>query len=174
MPVLRPLRPGDLDALLVVQREGAVAGLGDIFPQREHPFPTAEIRARWERELDDESVDAFAIMLDGELAGFAATRANEFLHFGTAVRTWGSGLAGTAHDEVLEHLRGQGHRTAWLWVFEENRRAVRFYAARGWHATEERIRTTFAPHPVLRRYERDLQTPNATGPVKPHDLCGGE
>lgn len=156
MSVLRPLGPNDLDALLEVQREGAVAGLGHIFPQAEHPFPIAEVRARWERELADGSVDAFAIVLDGELAGFAATKANEFLHFGTALRTWGSGLAGVAHDEVIEHLRSQGHATAFLWVFEANHRAVRFYTRRNWRATDERMRTTFAPHPVLRRYEIDL------------------
>lgn len=158
MSVLRRLRPSDLDTLLAVQREGAIAGLGHIFPQEEHPFPTAEVRARWERELADESVDAFAIVLAGELAGFAATRANEFLHFGTAVNTWGSGLAGIAHDEVIEHFRHRGHPTAFLWVFEDNHRAVRFYTARNWRATNERMRTTFAPHPVLRRYEIDLSS----------------
>lgn len=156
MPVLRPLLPSDLDRLLEVQREGAVAGLGHIFPQRDHPFPTDAIRARWEGELNDPSVDAFAIVLGSELAGFAATRSNEFLHFGTAMHTWGTGLAGAAHDEVVEHLRDRGHRTAWLWVFEDNHRAARFYARRGWRATDERIRTTFAPHPILRRYELEL------------------
>jgi L-glutamine:scyllo-inosose aminotransferase/L-glutamine:2-deoxy-scyllo-inosose/3-amino-2,3-dideoxy-scyllo-inosose aminotransferase len=30
---------------------------------------------------------------DGAVAGFAATRGGELLHFGTAVETWGSGLA---------------------------------------------------------------------------------
>lgn len=156
MPVLRPLGPNDLDALLELQREGAVAGLGHIFPQQEHPFPNAEIRARWEQELADDSIDTFAIVLDAELAGFAATKANEFLHFGTALRTWGTGLAGTAHDEVLAHLRRPGNRTAFLWVFEENQRAVRFYTNRNWRPTTDRIRGTFPPHPVLRRYELDL------------------
>lgn len=158
MPVLRRLELGDLDALLAVQREGAVAALSHIFPQAEYPFPTAELRARWERELADESVDAFAIVLRGELAGFAATKGNEFLHFGTALPTWGIGLAGIAHDEVIEHFRRQGHPTAFLWVFEANRRAVRFYTARDWRATQERMRTTFAPHPVLRRYEIALSS----------------
>jgi putative acetyltransferase len=65
-------------------------------------------------------------------------------------------LADVAHDEVLDHLRGGGHGRAWLRVFDENRRAVRFYLRRGWRATEVTMRTTFPPHPLLRRYERDL------------------
>lgn len=130
--VLRPLTPADLDALLVVQEEGAVAGLGHIFPQDEHPFPVAAVRARWEVELADPGIDCFAVLDDaGRLAGFAATQVDQFLHFGTAVATWGSGLAGRAHDAVLDHLRAQGHEVVWLHVFEENVRARRFYERRG-------------------------------------------
>ena len=154
--VLRPLTHDDLDLLLAVQREGAVAGLGHLFPQDEHPFPTDEVRGRWAREIDDPAVDCFAVVQGGELAGFAATRGDELLHFGTALRTWGSGLADAAHDDVLDHLRGRGHDRAWLRVFDENRRAVRFYLRHGWAATETTTRTIFPPHPVLRRYERDL------------------
>ena len=156
MPVLRPLTRDDLDALLRVQREGAVAGLGHIFPQDEHPFPVVRVRERWEAELADPGVDCFVAVREGEVAGFAATRGAELLHLGTAPVTWGSGLAGLVHDELLDHLRGQGHRAAWLRVFDENRRAVRFYERRGWRATATVSRTTFPPHPVLRRYERDL------------------
>jgi putative acetyltransferase len=156
MPVIRPLTHDDLDALLEVQREGAVAGLGHIFPQAEHPFPTAQVRARWAAEIDDPGTDCFAVVLDGVLAGFAATHDDELLHFGTALHTWGSGLAHRAHDEVLDHLRGRGHRRAWLRVFDENRRAVRFYVRHGWRATDVTSRTAFPPHPLLRRYELDL------------------
>ncbi|MDT0164082.1 GNAT family N-acetyltransferase [Actinotalea sp. AC32] len=81
---------------------------------------------------------------------------DELLHFGTAVSTWGSGLAGAAHDDVMRHLRRQGHDSAWLRVFEENGRAIRFYERRGWRATDVTSRTTFPPYLVLRRYERSL------------------
>ena len=154
--MLRPLGPEDLDALLEVQRVGAVAGLGHIFPQDTNPFPSEQIRARWVEELNDPAVDCFVVLRDGEVAGFAATRGAELLHFGTALDSWGSGLADRAHEELLEHLRDRGHQRAWLRVFEENRRAVRFYERRGWRATSEATRTSFAPHPVLRRYELDL------------------
>jgi len=156
MSVLRRLTHDDLDLLLEVQRAGAVLALGHIFPQSQHPFPTAQVRARWAAEIDDPGTDCSAIMLDGELAGFTATLGNQFLHFGTAVSTWGSGLAGAAHGEVLEHLHAQGHRSAWLRVFDDNRRATRFYERRGWRPTDATSRTDFPPYPVLRRYEITL------------------
>jgi len=83
-------------------------------------------------------------------------RGNEFLHLGTAVDTWGSGLAGQAHDEIITHIRDNGHREAWLRVFEANQRAIRFYVRRGWTPTDVTSQTTFAPYPTLRRYERPL------------------
>ena len=156
--MLRLLRPDDLDVLLEVQRAGAVAGLGHIFPQDTNPFPSEQIRARWAEELDDPAVDCFAVLLEGDLAGFAATRGAELLHFGTALESWGTGLADRAHTELIEHLRLLGHPRAWLRVFDENYRAVRFYERRGWRATLQTTRTSFAPYPVLRRYELDLYT----------------
>lgn len=156
MAVLRSLTLADLDELLEVQREGAVAGLGHIFPQDTHPFPADRIRDRWEREVADPGIDCFAIVEDGRLAGFAGTRGEEFFHFGTALATWGTGLASRAHDEVLDHLRRQGAKSAWLRVLDENERAARFYRRRGWLPTEITSRTGFPPHPTLRRYERNL------------------
>lgn len=153
---MRPLRPEDLDALLPLQEEGAVAALGHIFPQESHPFPRAEVRRRWAHELADPAIRSFAAVEEGILVGFAATRGSELFHLGTARPTWGSGLAGRVHDELVATIAESGHRTAWLRVFEENRRAIRFYERRGWRATDEVSWSLFAPHPVLRRFELDL------------------
>jgi RimJ/RimL family protein N-acetyltransferase len=157
--VLRPLRLDDLDALLEIQREGSIAVLGEVFPQDRFPFPVRDIRHRWETELADPDVDCFAIVCsDGrhELDGFAAVRGAELLHLGTARPTWGSGLAGRAHDELLAHLASRGVDRAFLRVFEANERARRFYARRGWTGSGPPSRSEFEPHPVLLRYERDL------------------
>ncbi|WP_300080788.1 GNAT family protein [Propioniciclava sp.] len=156
MSVLRPLTLADLDELLVVQREGAVEALGHIFPQDQNPFPTERIRERWLAELADPAVDCFAVVLHRRIAGFAATRGEEFLHLGTARDTWGSGLAEQVHDAVLDHLRAGGHTHARLRVLVENARAIRFYTRLGWRPTGVTERTDFAPHPLLRVYERDL------------------
>lgn len=155
--VLRRMRHADLDELVAVQREGAVAGLATIFPQDDYPFPTVDVRARWAREIDDPVYDCFVVLDDQQrIAGFAATRSDEFLHFGTALSTWGSGLAGRAHDAVLDHLQAGGFTRSWLRVFEGNHRARRFYERRGWTPTGTTSRTSFPPHPVLLEYARNL------------------
>lgn len=156
MPLTRPLTPDDLDALLPLQEEGAVAALGHIFPQETHPFPAAEVRSRWLHELADPGIRSFAAVEDGVLVGFAAVRGSELFHLGTARATWGSGLAARLHDEVVAAIAADGHATAWLRVFEENCRAIRFYERRGWVATDEVSWSLFPPHPVLRRFELPL------------------
>jgi RimJ/RimL family protein N-acetyltransferase len=157
--VLLALSTADFDELVRVQAEGAVQGLGHIFPQDQFPFPVREVRSRWELELADPDIDCFVILdAAGAVSGFAATRGSEFLHFGTAVRTWGTGLAGQAHTEVLAHLIAQGYDHGWLRVFEANERARRFYSRRGWIPTGERTESAFPPNPVLLHYRIDLVT----------------
>jgi RimJ/RimL family protein N-acetyltransferase len=164
---LRAAQLGDLDELVAVQEEGAVTALAHIFPQESYPFPRAEVRDRWAREIADPAISAY-VSTDAArgVTGFAATRGDELLHFGTAVATWGTGLAQQLHDAVLQELRRTGPGDAdriWLRVFEENRRARRFYEKLGWTLDGRRTRTSFPPHPVLLRYERTLAR-SVTGP----------
>lgn len=158
--LLRPAELADLPALVDVQYAGAMQGLAHIFPQDAYPFPRAAIQARWASEIADPAVDVYVIEpVTGRLGGFAALRDNELLHFGTAVDTWGSGLAAAAHDQLVERLAATGASQAQLRVFEENRRARRFYEKQGWRRTDRISRTSFPPHPVLVAYEYDLRVP---------------
>lgn len=90
---LRPLTEHDLPALMDLQEAGAVAGLGHIFPQETHPFPRPELATRWHDEILDPAVEAWAVEVGGRVRGFVAVRGSQLLHFGTAVDSWGSGLA---------------------------------------------------------------------------------
>jgi RimJ/RimL family protein N-acetyltransferase len=163
---LRNATAADLPDLLEVQEAGALRALTHIFPQDAHPFPRAAVLARWTAELADPDVAVYVVEDDaGGLAGFVAVRGDELLHFGTAVETWGTGLAASAHAEVVERLAATGAGRARLWVFEENRRARRFYEKLGWRRTERLSRSAFAPHPVLVEYEFDLSA--EPGRVRP-------
>ena len=158
--VLEPIRERHLDEVVALQEEGSVAALGHIFPQVSTPFPRAAVRRRWAAELADAGTECFVVRdADSGVQGFAATRGDQLLHFGTARSTWGSGLARLAHDEVLEHLRAAGVDRARLWVFEENHHARHFYEHRGWTFTDERKRSGFAPQPTLLGYARNLLGP---------------
>ena len=154
--------PSDLPALLDVQQAGALRALAHIFPQDAFPFPRAAIQARWESEIADPDVDVYVIAPDeGRIEGFAAIRGDELLHFGTAVETWGTGLAMTVHRELVDRLTAAGRTRARLRVFEENRRARRFYEKAGWRCTGRPSRSAFPPYPALVEYEVDLQVPGS-------------
>ncbi|WP_433833108.1 N-acetyltransferase family protein [Actinoplanes sp. CA-015351] len=142
----------DLPALLDVQQSGAILALSHIFPQDRHPFPRAELHQRWTAEITGADVDAFVIEQAGTLAGFAALRSDEFLHFGTAPATWGTGLAAAAHAALLPTFQARGVRTPRLHVFAANHRARRFYEKLGWQPTGRSRQTSFPPHPVLLEY----------------------
>lgn len=172
---LRAALPGDVEALLDVQQAGALAGLGHIFPQDRYPFPRAAVTARWRREIGDPDVCAYVwAAASGRILGFAATNRTELLHFGTAIDSWGSGLATRLHDAVLEEMLGvvsPGASHLRLRVFEANRRARRFYEKLGWTVTGERSRTTFPPHPELLEYTYPLAS-DVHGRLSMQKWCG--
>ncbi len=158
--MLLPATANDVEALVDVQQEGAIRGLSHIFPQDDFPFPRAAVVARWHEEIAEAGTRAY-ICPDsaGNVSGFAATRGDELLHFGTSVHTWGSGLAQALHDAVLEALAVTAPAEATyarLRVFEDNRRARRFYQRLGWAETPNRTRTRFPPHPTLIELRRAL------------------
>jgi RimJ/RimL family protein N-acetyltransferase len=159
----RPMAYADLPELVVMQERGAVAGLSNVFPQDAHPFPRETIRSRWREELADPDIAAYvATEGPGHVVGFAARRGDELLHFGTAVETWGSGLATWLHDELVATYPRE-LRELRLRVFTENRRGRRFYEKLGWKATGLESRTSFPPHPTLLEYRLDRTGPVAAG-----------
>lgn len=155
--LLRRATLPDLPGLLDVQETGAIRALASVFPQDDYPFPRADLERRWASEIENPDVDVQVVVRDeGSVDGFVAIRGDELLHFGTAVETWGSGLAATVHAEIIELLAAGGTTLAWLRVFEQNPRARRFYEKMGWRPTQRRSLSSFAPYPVLVAYECDL------------------
>lgn len=157
--ILRAATTADVEALLDVQQPAAVRGLGHVFPQDQQPFPREAIISRWLTELADPDIDVYLCTEhDGSIQGFAAFSGHELLHFGTALPTWGTGLASRFHDALLDaRAEALAGSTLTLRVFEENRRARRFYEKHGWQLTGRLSRTTFPPHPVLLEYELQLR-----------------
>lgn len=133
-----------------------MAGLSHIFPGV--PFPGKALRDRWEREVQDPFIKAFvSVDDDGAITGFAATRGNELLHFGTALVKWGTGLAQELHDWALSKARPSADISYMrLTVFEENARARRFYEKLGWYSTGITTKAEFPPYPDLLEYRWNL------------------
>ena len=130
-----------------------MTALAQVFPQDTHPFPREAVRDRWRRELEEPDVAAYVVTTGpaGDLVAFAARRGDELLHFGTAVETWGSGLATWLHDELVATYPSDVDRLR-LRVFVENGRARRFYEKLGWLSTGHESRSTFAPYPTMVEY----------------------
>jgi RimJ/RimL family protein N-acetyltransferase len=157
--LLREMSAADVSHVLDVQQPGAVVGLAEVFPQDAYPFPREAIAQRWEEEIAAPSIDCLVVSIRGAVVGFAAVREDEFLHFGIAVEHWGSGIAQSAHDAVLDRMWTSGVQRAWTRVFTKNSRGRRFYEKLGWIRTAQSSQSTFPPYAELLRYERDLVGP---------------
>jgi RimJ/RimL family protein N-acetyltransferase len=153
---LREMTAADVPHVLDVQQPAAVIGLAEVFPQDEHPFPREVIAQRWAEEIATAGTDCLVVSLGSAVAGFAAVREDEFLHFGIAVEYWGTGVAQAAHDAVLDRMRTSGVQLAWMRVLTKNARGRRFYERLGWVQTGRPSRSTFPPFAELLRYERDI------------------
>jgi GNAT superfamily N-acetyltransferase len=139
-----------------MQEIASVAALSHIFPQDRYPFPRAALTADWAAQIADPGIAVLVVSRGGRIEAFAALRDDELFHFGTALATWGSGLAARVHDELIGRWTAGGHASVWLRVFEQNHRARRFYEKMGWAATPEISRGDYPPFPPLRHYRLAL------------------
>jgi GNAT superfamily N-acetyltransferase len=118
--VIRRARPEDAEAVVRIFRESRAEGMPWLPVQ--HTFE--EDVGFFRRALGGE---AYVFELDGAVAGFIVLR-DDLLHaLYVAPGLQGRGV-GSALLERAEESRPDGFR---LWVFQENRRARRFYEARG-------------------------------------------
>ncbi len=162
--LLRDMRPDDVPAVMAVQEPASIAGLSGVFPQDRHPFPREVLAERWRAEIADPGIECFVILRADRVAGFAATRGSELVHFGVAVEEWGSGLAVAAHHELVRRLRAAGEGRPWLCVYAANPRGRAFWEKLGWVDTGVRSRGPMPPHAELLTYalgDSPTQTPGA-------------
>jgi RimJ/RimL family protein N-acetyltransferase len=153
--VLREMRVEDVPAVMAVQEPASIAGLSAVFPQDTHPFPREVLADRWRAEIADPGIDCFVILREDEIAGFSAVAGAEIKHFGVALGEWGSGLARTAHDELIEHMAAAGVTRPWLRVYAANPRGRAFWEKLGWTDAGERGRGPMPPHAELLTYAYD-------------------
>ncbi|HEX9416660.1 MAG TPA: GNAT family N-acetyltransferase [Gaiellaceae bacterium] len=153
---IRPALADDLETLLEIQREAAVAAFGHIFPQDSYPFPSDEIREVWRQTLADPDIETYIAEVEGEPAGSLSV-GGEFLRTLYVLPSrQGSGVGSALHDLALERLGARGILEAKLWTLEENWDARRFYEKRGWTLTDETRVVPFPPQPLDVQYAKDL------------------
>ena len=144
----------DLSALRDLEREANLAALGHVFPPERYPFPDDAVLARWSLVLDDPSVSVLVAHAPEEngLTVFAAYDDTTLRHLAVHPDHWGTGLASTAIEVVLDAMGRRGCTTASLWCLEENHRARRLYEHLGWRPEPDRREAPWPPHPTEMRY----------------------
>jgi GNAT superfamily N-acetyltransferase len=138
------------EQLTAIQEAASLAGLAHIYPPERHPYPRREILERWRT-----ATDQIFVAPDG--SGFAAIDPPWLNGLYVLPEAWGTGVAAELHDRAVAALREAGVETARLWVLEENMRARRFYARRGWRPHGETRVVPFPPHPLDLGYSLPLQ-----------------
>ena len=128
----------------------------DVFPAEFlHKRLPGNLRKHWSGvEITGE--DLVLIAEDQAPVGFVAVwcRPSPFidnLHVQPAQRSRGIGSALLA--AAAERLNGRGHKSAYLWVFESNSGAIRFYERLGGLQKQRAERTVFGYKVMSRRIE---------------------
>ena len=143
----------DLDIVFAIQKESAVAGFANVFPQEQYPFPEENVRETLRAQLEDTTT---VVLLDDDLRGFALVGGGWLHRLYVLPSAWGAGVGAALHDDALAALREEGAATASLWCLAGNDRARAFYERRGWRLNGEERTVPFPPYPLDVGYSLDL------------------
>jgi putative acetyltransferase len=153
---IRSARADDLEALLTIQREAAVAAFSHVFPQDRYPFPSDAIREVWRETLADPAVELYVAEVDDEPVASVSVGESFLRTLYVLPAHQGTGVGSALHDLALERLSAHGCATARLWTLEENWPARRYYEKRGWTLTDVTRVVPFPPNPLDVQYEKTL------------------
>lgn len=154
--LLRQARADEVEALLRIQREAAVAAFSHVFPPERYPFPDEAVRQSWREALADPKVEVYLADLEGEPVASVSVGYGFLRTLYVLPPHWGSGVGSTLHDHALARLRALGCSEAKLWTLAENNAARRFYERRGWFENGETRVIPFPPQPIDVGYSRRL------------------
>ena len=129
--LIRAGTPADAEAVARVQIASWQAAYKHLFSQEQlEGIPLAERTDFWARfppiVADAEGVVGFVAVGNGELYAI-------YVH----PDHWGTGVGRALMREGENRLRELGYASAFLWVFEKNPQARRFYEAAGWSTDGE-------------------------------------
>jgi ribosomal protein S18 acetylase RimI-like enzyme len=155
---IRPATRLDLQAIAALHIESCRDAYSSIFPAAflDEQLPE-HLRSHW-RAVEIREEDVVLVAEDAALIGFAAVwcRPSPFidnLHVRPSHRSEKVGTALMA--AVAEQLISRGHKTAYLWVFESNSAAIRFYERLGGVEKQRAGRSVFGYDVTSRKIEWD-------------------
>ena len=131
--MLREVREDDLDVLFEQQREPEAVAMA-VFPAREREA----FDAHWRKILADDSLLAWVIEVDGQVAGNVVSWEQDgrrLVGYWLGRDFWGRGLATAALAELVQEL---GTRPLHAWVASTNAGSVRVLEKCGFVRVGER------------------------------------
>ena len=136
---IRSARDADRQAIAALQARSWQDAYSDVLPAEYLVHQIADDLERHWRELKIHPNDVVLVAEEKRLVGFIAVwcRPEPFfdnLHVRPSLRSRGIGSA--LMKTAAQQLVRQGHRTGYLWVVENNRRAIRFYERLGGVCTD--------------------------------------
>jgi GNAT superfamily N-acetyltransferase len=125
--VIRPAAPEDAEAVARVQIASWQAAYKHLFRREQlGAIPLDERTSFWAR------FPPIVAEVEGKVVGFVAVGNGELYAIYVDPRHWGTGIGRELLHAGESRLRELGHSSAFLWVFEDNPRARRFYEAADW------------------------------------------
>ena len=116
-----------------------------------------DLELHWS-EIEIQNEDIVLVAEENSLVGFAAVWCRPIpfidnLHVRPSQRSKRIGSA--LMKEVAKELINKGHKTAYLWVFESNEKAIRFYERLGGAQKEQSMKDVFGCDVLSRKIEWD-------------------
>ncbi len=164
---IRPATPSDRKGIAAVHAMSWKDAYSDEFPAE---FLAGQINRDLERhwrEIKIQNEDIVLVAEKNSLVGFVAVWCRPIpfinnLHVTPCQRS--KKVGSTLMNAVARELIDKGHQTAYLWVFQSNEKAIRFYERLGGIQKEQSMQNVFGYDVMSRKIEwDDLSTILGTG-----------
>ena len=155
---IRSATQSDIKILADIQIESWKDSYSDVLPPE---FLAGQIDlalAKHWNEIEMQNEDIILVAEEKSLIGFVAVWCRPFpfidkLHVRPSHRS--KKIGSKLMKAVAKELIHKGHKTAYLWVFESNEKAIRFYERLGGVQKEQSMKTVFGYDILSRKIEWD-------------------
>jgi ribosomal protein S18 acetylase RimI-like enzyme len=155
---IRPATQSDLQDIAAIHIESWKDSYSEILPAE---FLAGQINREFEKhwkEIEIQNNDILLVAEGNSLVGFVAVWCRPIpfidnLHVRPPERS--KKIGSDLMKAVAKELINKGHKTAYLWVFESNERAIRFYERLGGIQKEQSMKNVFGYDVLSRKIEWD-------------------
>ena len=155
---IREATKSDFQAIAAIHIESWKDAYSDVLPAQ---FLNRQINrdfiTHW-NEVDIQNEDVILVAEENSTIGFIAVWCRPIpfidnLHVLPSMRS--KKVGSSLMRAIAKKLINQGHKTAYLWVFESNQKAIRFYERLGGIQKEQSMKTVFGYDVLSRKIEWD-------------------